>query len=983
MELGLLHMEPEPEPEPEPELLCDGGAATQLTRRNVSHVRTSRDEVAQSPEGEGALGAPRTVVVGLQQQQQHEVTLIDCGIRGVMLSYRSTGASEVIELPLSFASIERDGPTLTVTVHAAVHPGCGQKGVPIALRCSAAPAAESWQREMERAIEQSNEWHWGISKSFMREQRERWEAEGQRCKGMTVAQYFEDIGHGEVYGATWGWCDGVLAALEAKAEKSAHDLREIEYYTRKVNRTELYAEMELTDYMNILKQRDLVPAGKKVMYAEFIAAERDSAGRRKVGKATLFVSHVWKMTAKDFFEVCLEEMAEDDYAWIDLYLHNQYQGAVSDIGDENSEYWIRKFGELIGGIKKVIAIVTNWEAPVMLTRIWCLFELNAAIETGADLRFVATAAERRDLSLNLNEKFQQLDRLVGNIEVRDCDAKRPHEIQDKSIFLAKLHGIEDAVNEKLRKEMRRWLVTSAEAVITRTDPYRPALDEMEMALEKAELGRVGAAKTAIVEKYPRLPATMILLSFSCIIAEAGVILPWLSCGISCDISNLMFWTTMVLMAAFAVTAWLARSLENHQLVRQLRAPPLFGRTAVRHRQKASTLAVLLGVITSCGTVWLAGALGLGLSSWQIVVPVMTAFVLLAVLVKMTLTVAVIATVARASLLSKVGWLRLSLGEVDAAVAIFRAAHAELLAAVGSDDPVSSYVAAPGYARALCESGRRDEALALVADVDSAAIRGGSWSPFDLRRGTAEMWGRYGFLVRAGMATAVNAPDADVLLLLSNAAQAGCSVPVGSRIYFKSGKGTTTLVVTEFGLREWGDFLQRMARGAGTRELGEAWASYTAITDELFSKALQRREKQRETDEQDVRNLKAFGFIILFLLVVMTVGYVVCPAEGQCVYFPVQARVALLVFLPVAFCVCRKGKPKATLQQEQRARIQEQQQQIPWDRQALSPPMTFARPQVMIACPLCQGSFTVQQQAGSGGGGGMQVQCPHCQAQLQF
>jgi hypothetical protein len=85
-----------------------------------------------------------------------------------MLSYRSTGASEVIELPLSFASIERDGPTLTVTVHAAVHPGCGQKGVPIALRCSAAPAAESWQREMERAIEQSNEWHWGISKSFMR-----------------------------------------------------------------------------------------------------------------------------------------------------------------------------------------------------------------------------------------------------------------------------------------------------------------------------------------------------------------------------------------------------------------------------------------------------------------------------------------------------------------------------------------------------------------------------------------------------------------------------------------------------------------------------------------------------------------------------------------------------------------------------------------------------------------------------------------------
>lgn len=133
-----------------------------------------------------------------------------------------------------------------------------------------------------------------------------------------------------------------------------------------------YDDMELTDYMNILKHRDLVPVGKKVSYASFIAEESDSSGRRKVGVATVFVSHVWKMTARDFFEVCSKEMREDDYAWIDLYLHNQYQGAVSTIGDENSVYWINKFGELISGIGKVIAIVTDWEKPVMLTRIWCL-----------------------------------------------------------------------------------------------------------------------------------------------------------------------------------------------------------------------------------------------------------------------------------------------------------------------------------------------------------------------------------------------------------------------------------------------------------------------------------------------------------------------------------------------------------------------------------------------------------------------------------
>ena len=155
---------------------------------------------------------------------------------------------------------------------------------------------------------------------------------------MTVDGYFQSIGLGHVYDETWSWCTGVLAGLEAQEQQSDADLKEIAYYQRKVGRTERYEDMELTDYMNVLKHQDLAPAGKQVSYADFIAAESDGSGRRKVGKASVFVSHVWKMTAKDFFEVCLAEMDEADYAWIDLYLHNQYQGAVSSIGDENSEY---------------------------------------------------------------------------------------------------------------------------------------------------------------------------------------------------------------------------------------------------------------------------------------------------------------------------------------------------------------------------------------------------------------------------------------------------------------------------------------------------------------------------------------------------------------------------------------------------------------------------------------------------------------------
>ena len=69
------------------------------------------------PCGEGALGS-RSVLDA--QEQQLEATLEDRGVRGAFL--RCGG----VELPLAFADIQRDAATVTVTVHAAVHPDCAQ-----------------------------------------------------------------------------------------------------------------------------------------------------------------------------------------------------------------------------------------------------------------------------------------------------------------------------------------------------------------------------------------------------------------------------------------------------------------------------------------------------------------------------------------------------------------------------------------------------------------------------------------------------------------------------------------------------------------------------------------------------------------------------------------------------------------------------------------------------------------------------------------
>ena len=791
--------------------------------------RNNAEPAARDPSGDGSLGEPRTVLVSVgaatetdtaaprgddgshltasaaqpdagAHETPSQVTLEDRGIGGACVSCRSTrtSMSEATDLPLSFANIKCDGPTLSITVHKAIHPSCAQKGTPVSLTFGTAAEAEAMQREMDQAIGKANGQHWGISKNFMREQRERWEDEGRRCKGMTVAQYFDNIGHGEVYGAQWAWCADVLARLEAKQEKSAKDLKEIAYYKRKVHKTELYDDMELTDYMNILKERDLKPRNQLVSYAEFIHAKSDSTGRRMVGKATVFVSHVWKMLTKDFFEVCLAEMKAEDYAWIDLYLHNQYQGPVSSIGNENSEYWVTKFGELIGGIGCVVAIVTDWEEPVMLSRIWCLFELNAAIDTRAELRFVATAAEQLDLSINLQGKFLKLGAIVSRIAVQECDAKRPHEIQDKAIFLGKLRGIEDLVNAKLRKEMQRWLAEASEAVLWRTDPYREQLGPAALALEVTHIGEggncrrccrlccwpipTGAKATRLIENFPRLSGLLIVLGFLAALFGIGfLILAWdkntdcLANSPGCHVLAYMFAGAAGCIVVCSALLFSSIPLVQHQVRRQLRNPPLFGAWATRHRH------AIFWAMARPGPVGFMLVLILFGFHWAVAMVfgiIIAAIVTFAVSVPLAFNIENAAF--RAELAVKVGWLRMKLGEAEAAEMIFRAAHEEVQHMVGTDDPERSFIAAPGLARCMCELGRAEMAAYLVTEVEAAADRnaadGASWLSsvqgcrMNRSDDIAMEWKDRGPLLRARMAAAVRSPDDQVLALLLKAGQ---------------------------------------------------------------------------------------------------------------------------------------------------------------------------------------------------------------------
>ena len=68
----------------------------------------------------------------------------------------------------------------------------------------------------------------------------------------------------------------------------------------------------------------------------------------------VFVSHAWMMSTKEFFEVCLANMGDDDYGWIDIFVYPQFGE-----GDGSTATWIDRFDSLIVGIGKVVSLCTS------------------------------------------------------------------------------------------------------------------------------------------------------------------------------------------------------------------------------------------------------------------------------------------------------------------------------------------------------------------------------------------------------------------------------------------------------------------------------------------------------------------------------------------------------------------------------------------------------------------------------------------------
>ena len=96
--------------------------------------------------------------------------------------------------------------------------------------------------------------------------------------------------------------------------------------------------------------------------------------------ATVFISHAWRYQFAelvDAVETFTEDHAPAEFSyWVDLFVNDQWNAPKLPY-----EWWAGTFCSAIGEIGRTVLVLSPWDAPVPLTRAWCLWEIHSTLKT--------------------------------------------------------------------------------------------------------------------------------------------------------------------------------------------------------------------------------------------------------------------------------------------------------------------------------------------------------------------------------------------------------------------------------------------------------------------------------------------------------------------------------------------------------------------------------------------------------------------------
>ena len=132
----------------------------------------------------------------------------------------------------------------------------------------------------------------------------------------------------------------------------------------------------------------ILPTTKDKSYVEHLRLSTDTA-RLTSDKADAFVSYAWSMSLATVVDSL---RGFSGFIWMDCFVLNQHFKHVI-----TTEVLQGVFGDALQAIGKVFIVASPWRKPVVVERIWCVYEQYTAFEKKAAVTLVLPTEEEEDL----------------------------------------------------------------------------------------------------------------------------------------------------------------------------------------------------------------------------------------------------------------------------------------------------------------------------------------------------------------------------------------------------------------------------------------------------------------------------------------------------------------------------------------------------------------------------------------------------------
>ena len=200
-------------------------------------------------------------------------------------------------------------------------------------------------------------------------------------------------------------------------------------------------------------------------------------------QANVFVSHAWKYIFVELVDA-IELFASDQvdlgngrdinnfYFWLDLCVNSQ-----CEVHNVPFHWWCTTFQSAVGKIGHTCLVLSPWDAPISLTRAWCLWELLSTKNTGAKLTLQFSRDQLANYEETLIHNFDYIMKAFCQIDVKKSEASNQDD--KKKIFDAVeqfeegFHGVNILVNGAIRD----WLLQSGRQALRRLEEMKNPPDK--------------------------------------------------------------------------------------------------------------------------------------------------------------------------------------------------------------------------------------------------------------------------------------------------------------------------------------------------------------------------------------------------------------------------------------------------------------------------------------------------------------------------